>query len=93
MPESNFPVFTIVGRYQPIPAGLYNWRAYCQKVPDRILGDPPLADGPTVGNEIDLETMRQDYFQAMDWDTERGKPSKAKLLELGLKNVAKAIWP
>jgi aldehyde:ferredoxin oxidoreductase len=37
--------------------------------------------------------MRQDYFRAMDWDTESGKPSKAKLLDLGLKDVAEAIWP
>ena len=63
------------------------------KVPDRILGRPPLPDGPTAGNEVDLDVMRKDYFQAMDWDTESGKPSKTKLLEMGLTNVAEAIWP
>ena len=63
------------------------------KVPDRILGKPPLPDGPTAGKEIDLDVMREDYFREMDWDIETGKPSKAKLLELGLTNVAEAIWP
>ena len=29
----------------------------------------------------------------MDWDPESGKPSKRKLLELGLKDVAEALWP
>jgi aldehyde:ferredoxin oxidoreductase len=51
-----------------------------------------LPDGPTAGKEIDLEVMRQDYFREMDWDAETGKPSKSKLLELGLINAAEAIW-
>ena len=29
----------------------------------------------------------------MDWDAETGKPSKAKLLELGLDDIAAVLWP
>jgi len=47
------------------------------KIPDRILGCPPLADGPNAGKEVDLATLRREYFIAMDWDSESGKPSKA----------------
>jgi len=29
----------------------------------------------------------------MDWDLKTAKPSKKKLLELGLEDVAKVLWP
>ncbi len=63
------------------------------KVPNRVLGRPPLQAGPTAGREIDIETLRREYLLAMDWDPESGKPSKRKLLELGLEDVAEALWP
>ena len=63
------------------------------KVPNRVLGHPPLEAGPTAGREVDIETLRREYLQAMDWDLETGKPSKRKLLELGLDDVAEALWP
>ena len=61
--------------------------------PDRVLGRPPPTAGPTAGRQVDLETLRRDYFQAMSWDTTSGKPGKRKLVELGLADVAKALWP
>jgi len=63
------------------------------RFPNRVLGHPPLPAGPTAGKEVDLDTLRRDYFTAMDWDPDTGKPSKAKLLELGLEDVAESIWP
>jgi aldehyde:ferredoxin oxidoreductase len=42
---------------------------------------------------VDIETLRREYLLAMDWDPESGKPSKRKLLELGLEDVAEALWP
>jgi len=63
------------------------------KVPNRVLGRPPLQAGPTAGREVDIETLRREYLQAMDWDPESGKPSRGKLLELGLEDVAEALWP
>jgi aldehyde:ferredoxin oxidoreductase len=62
------------------------------RIPNRILGRPPLTDGPTAGKEVDVETMQREFFAAMDWDPETGKPSKAKLTELGLKDLADALW-
>ncbi|MBE9502334.1 MAG: aldehyde ferredoxin oxidoreductase, partial [Chloroflexi bacterium] len=63
------------------------------KMPNRVLGHPPLEAGPTAGREVDIETLLREYLAAMDWDPETGKPSRRKLLELGLKDVAEALWP
>jgi aldehyde:ferredoxin oxidoreductase len=37
--------------------------------------------------------MVAEYYKAMDWDLETGKPSKKKLIELGLEDVAQKLWP
>jgi aldehyde:ferredoxin oxidoreductase len=63
------------------------------KAPDRVLGNPPLKDGPVAGVTIDEDTMIREYLTAMDWDLKTAKPSKKKLLELGLTDVAQALWP
>jgi len=63
------------------------------KMPNRVLGRPPFEAGPTAGREVDMETMARDYLVAMDWDPDTAKPTKKKLLELGLEDVAKALWP
>ena len=63
------------------------------KVPDRLLGKPPLKGGPLAGIVIDEDTMIKEYLAAMDWDAKTAKPSKKKLQELGLEDVAKELWP
>ena len=63
------------------------------KVPDRVLGKPPLKEGPVAGVTVDEETMIREYLTAMDWDLKTTKPSKKKLLELGLEDVAQELWP
>ena len=63
------------------------------KVSDRILGKPPLKEGPVAGVTIDENTMIKEYLTAMDWDLKTAKPSKRKLLELGLADVAQELWP
>jgi aldehyde:ferredoxin oxidoreductase len=62
------------------------------KVPGRVSGNPPPQAGPTAGRSAEIETMRRDYLEARGWDTTTGKPSHEKLLELGLDDVAKALW-
>jgi aldehyde:ferredoxin oxidoreductase len=59
----------------------------------RIIGDPPQTNGPLTGVRADIEA--QDYWNlgALDWDRVTTKPSKAKLLSLGLKDVADDLWP
>jgi len=63
------------------------------KVPDRVLGRPPLKEGPLAGVTVDEDTMIKEYLTAMDWDLKTAKPSKKKLLELGLADVAQELWP
>jgi aldehyde:ferredoxin oxidoreductase len=63
------------------------------KMPGRTVGDPPLQEGPTAKITVDVNTMVAEYYKAMDWDLETGKPSKKKLLELSLEDVAQEFWP
>ena len=63
------------------------------KVPDRILGRPAQGEGPLAGVTVDEDAMVQEYLAAMDWDTKTAKPSKKKLQELGLADVAQELWP
>jgi len=63
------------------------------KVPGRILGKPPQEVGPVAGREVDMKTLAGDYLTAMDWDVDTGKPSKKKLVELGLNDVAESLYP
>jgi aldehyde:ferredoxin oxidoreductase len=63
------------------------------KVPDRVLGKPPQKEGPLAGVTVDEDTLIKDCLTAMDWDLKTAKPSKKKLLELGLEDVAKVLWP
>jgi len=63
------------------------------KVPDRLLGRPAQKEGPLAGVTVDEDTMIKEFLAAMDWDAKTAKPSKKKLLELGLEDVAKDLWP
>jgi len=63
------------------------------KYPERMLGVPPKEVGPRAGLNMTQAEIFNDYLEAMDWDTDTGKPSKEKLLELGLDNVAQVLYP
>jgi aldehyde:ferredoxin oxidoreductase len=63
------------------------------KVSGRVIGKPPLKAGPVAGVTVDEDTMIKEYLTAMDWDLRTAKPSKKKLLELGLADVARELWP
>jgi aldehyde:ferredoxin oxidoreductase len=62
-----------------------------RKVPARLIGDPPMSDGPNAGVTLDVETLEREYLEACGWDAATCKPSRAKLTELGLSDVADAI--
>ncbi len=64
-----------------------------RKLPDRVNGIPPLMDGPNAGITIDLSNTVKEYLEAMGWDKATGKPSREKLQELGLDDVAQELWP
>jgi aldehyde:ferredoxin oxidoreductase len=61
--------------------------------PDRMMGIPPKKVGPRAGITLNKDEVFNEYLTAMDWSLDSGKPSKKKLLELGLKDVAEALWP
>jgi aldehyde:ferredoxin oxidoreductase len=63
------------------------------KFPDRMMGRPPKTEGPRAGITMTEDEVFNDFMQARDWDINTGKPSKKKLLELGLDDVAKELWP
>lgn len=42
---------------------------------------------------IDVDMLCTEYYQAMDWDPYTGKPSKKKLIELDLEDIATELWP
>ncbi len=63
------------------------------KVPDRSLGIPAQKEGPLTGVTVDEDTMIKEYLAVMDWDAKTTKPSKKKLQELGLEDIAGDLWP
>ena len=60
-------------------------------VPGRIVGKPPAERGPLAGVTVPEEKLNKEYLTAMDWDLETAKPTKAKLLELGMEDVAEKL--
>lgn len=59
----------------------------------RILGRPPQTTGPLAGVTADVEAQNYWALGTLDWDRVTTKPSRAKLLKLGLDDVAKELWP
>jgi aldehyde:ferredoxin oxidoreductase len=59
----------------------------------RVLGQPPLAAGPLAGVTPAADSITYWNLGALDWDRVTTKPSKAKLISLGLDDVAKDLWP
>ena len=63
------------------------------KLPGRMSGNPPQKGGPLDGVTIDEEGLGREFLAAMDWDLATAKPSARKLMELGMDDVAKVLWP
>ena len=63
------------------------------KIPDRVLGKPPLEEGPTAGRTIDIDAQVEDYLEAMGWDKTTGAPTKETLQRLGLDFVIGDLYP
>jgi len=59
----------------------------------RIIGNPPLEVGPLAQVTVDIKAEVYWNLGALDWERVTTKPSKKKLLELGLNDVAKDLWP
>jgi aldehyde:ferredoxin oxidoreductase len=59
----------------------------------RIVGIPPQAEGPLKGVTIDMDAQVEHHMKDLGWDPETCKPTKEKLLELGLDDLARDLWP
>jgi len=56
-------------------------------LPDRMLKEP-LPDGPAKGQVVNIEPMVSDYYEFRGWDRDSGFPTRKKLSELGLEDIA-----
>lgn len=52
----------------------------------------PFPDGGSEGFVPDIQGMLYAYYEARGWDLETGKPSRQKLVEVGLEDLAKELW-
>jgi aldehyde:ferredoxin oxidoreductase len=59
----------------------------------RVIGDPPQTEGPLAGVRADIEAQVYWCLGALGWDRVTTKPSRQKLLELGLGDVAEELYP
>jgi len=50
-------------------------------------------EGGIAGKSPDMAVMLKEFYDFRKWDWNSGKPTKEKLLELGLDFVAKDLWP
>jgi aldehyde:ferredoxin oxidoreductase len=64
-----------------------------RKVHGRIIGRPPHKEGPLADVTTDLEGQVDIALTGLDWDKVTTKPSRKRLLELGLDDVAAELWP
>ncbi len=51
-----------------------------------------LKEGATAGQVPDMDLLLKDYYRVNQWDWKTGKPTKEKLLSLGLGDVAQDLW-
>ncbi|HKI53504.1 MAG TPA: aldehyde ferredoxin oxidoreductase C-terminal domain-containing protein, partial [Anaerolineales bacterium] len=60
------------------------------KLPKALL--TPYPDGGSEGFVPDIDAMLTSYYEVRGWDKETGKPSREKLSELGMDDVAVDLW-
>jgi aldehyde:ferredoxin oxidoreductase len=60
------------------------------KIPERILKEP-VPRPPAKGQIFELNKLLDDYYKVRGWDTKTGLPTREKLEELGLRDVASTL--
>jgi len=48
--------------------------------------------GGSKGRTPQMEPMMKEYYAERGWDWETGKPSREKLVSLGLPDIATDLW-
>ncbi|MGD8462869.1 MAG: aldehyde ferredoxin oxidoreductase family protein [Anaerolineae bacterium] len=59
------------------------------RLPERLL--IPMSNG-SRGRTPRVDKLLQEYYAARDWDWRTGRPSREKLVSLGLKEIADDLW-
>lgn len=59
-------------------------------LPERMLKEP-MPDGPAKGQVVNLDSMLDDYYGTRGWERSTSIPTREKLLELGLDDVARDL--
>jgi len=62
------------------------------RMPPRVLGKPPLKEGPLKGITVDDRTQIREYLKEMGWDVRTGKPKKETLKKLNLEFAVRPVW-
>jgi aldehyde:ferredoxin oxidoreductase len=62
------------------------------RIPGRVVGDPPFEKGPNKGVTIDYVDFYKETCEAMGWDRETAKPLKETLQDLNLDFVIKDLY-
>jgi len=65
-----------------------NWKMH-----PRVIGEPPQKEGPLAGVTVDQKAQIYWNLGAMDWDQATTKPSRKRLLSLGMNDLAEELWP
>ncbi len=60
------------------------------RLPERMAGRPPQAEGPVAGVTLDVDSLAREYRQAMGWDPDSGRPDAATLDKLGLTDLVES---
>jgi aldehyde:ferredoxin oxidoreductase len=62
------------------------------KLPDRIVGRPPFQEGAVKDITIDVREVAREFIQAVAWDPVTARPSRHRLISLGLGNLAQDLY-
>jgi aldehyde:ferredoxin oxidoreductase len=59
------------------------------RLPERLLR--PMANG-SQGRVPRMDILLEEFYRLRDWDWETGRPSRQRLMKLGLDDVASDLW-
>jgi aldehyde:ferredoxin oxidoreductase len=61
------------------------------RLPELLL--QPLSGGGAEGCVPDMDLLMHEYYAWRGWDPATGKPTRERLVALGLADVAEDLWP
>ena len=61
------------------------------RLPDRLIGKPPLAAGPLKNTSVDMDDLARSFYEELGWDMTTAIPGRQALERLGLEDVAQVL--